>query len=165
MLNDRDWQFKCTPKEAIWSACSTFRRSQDAARYDGLTGCFDAGALALSARGVAGLVRKDGRRRLVLGLHARPPGIPTAPGAPSTETPPMPHDDRELFDPDPAALRRKRYSVRRSVAMSEYMLEQIKEIAAINRMKDGVIMRRALNAGLPLVREAELAQRGRRRGR
>lgn len=77
----------------------------------------------------------------------------------------MPHDNSELFDPDPAALRRKRYSIRRSVAMSEYMLEQVKEIAAINRMKDGVIMRKALNAGLPLVREAELAQRGRRRER
>ena len=77
----------------------------------------------------------------------------------------MQHDDSELFDPDPAAVRRKRYSIRRSVAISEYMLEQVKEIAAINGMKDGVIMRRALNAGLPLVREAELAQRDRRRRR
>ena len=77
----------------------------------------------------------------------------------------MPHDDRELFDRNPAALRRKRYSIRRSVAMSEYVLEQVKEVAAINRMKHGVIMHKALNAGLPLVREAELAQRDRRRGR
>ena len=77
----------------------------------------------------------------------------------------MQHDDSELFDPDLAAVRRKRYSVRRSVAMSEYMLEQVKEIAAINRMKDGVIMRKALNAGLPLVREAAIARRARRGGR
>ncbi len=76
----------------------------------------------------------------------------------------MQHED-ELLDPDPAAARRKRYSIRRSVAMSEYMLKQVKEIAAINRMKDGVIMRKALNAGLPLVREAELAQHDRRRRR
>ena len=75
----------------------------------------------------------------------------------------MKHDDSVLFDPDPAAVRRKRYSIRRSVAMSEYMLKQVKEVAAINRMKDGVIMRKALSAGLPLVREAELAKRDRRR--
>ena len=67
----------------------------------------------------------------------------------------------ELYDPDPAAVRRRRYSIRRSVAMSEYMLGQIREIAALNNMKPGIIMRKALNRGLPLVRDAELAERHR----
>ena len=40
---------------------------QDSARYDRLTGYFDAGALALAARGVDGLVRNDGRMRLIVG--------------------------------------------------------------------------------------------------
>ena len=40
---------------------------EDAARYDRLTGYFDAGALALAARGVEGLVRNDGRMRLIVG--------------------------------------------------------------------------------------------------
>ena len=40
---------------------------QDAARYDRLTGYFDAGALALAARGVEDLVRNDGRMRLIVG--------------------------------------------------------------------------------------------------
>ncbi len=40
---------------------------EDAARYDRLTGFFDAGALALAARGIEGLVRNGGRMRLVAG--------------------------------------------------------------------------------------------------
>ena len=74
----------------------------------------------------------------------------------------MSHDD-DLYDPDPSAVRRRRYSIRRSVAMSEYMFRQIREIAALNDLKPGIIMRKALNRGLPLVREAELAERDRQR--
>ena len=48
---------------------------EDAARYDRLTGYFDAGALALAARGVEGLVRNDGRMRLVVGCTLRAPEI------------------------------------------------------------------------------------------
>ena len=40
---------------------------QDAERYDRLTGYFDAGALALAARGGEGPVRNDGRMRLIVG--------------------------------------------------------------------------------------------------
>ena len=74
----------------------------------------------------------------------------------------MSHDNG-LYDPDPDAMRRRRYSIRRSVAMSEYMFRQIREIAALNDMKPGIIMRKALNRGLPLVRDTELAARDRQR--
>ena len=40
---------------------------QGAKRYDRLTGYFDAGALALAARGVEELGRNDGRMRLIVG--------------------------------------------------------------------------------------------------
>ena len=48
---------------------------QDAARYDRLTGYFNAGALALAARGVEGLVRNEGRMRLIVGCTLDPPEI------------------------------------------------------------------------------------------
>ncbi|MBU1409920.1 hypothetical protein KKC22_00245 [Myxococcota bacterium] len=40
---------------------------EDAVRYDRLTGYFDARALTLAVRGVEGLVRNDGRMRLIVG--------------------------------------------------------------------------------------------------
>ena len=71
------------------------------------------------------------------------------------------HNDN-LPESGPAGGRRKPYNVRRSVTMSRRMPEQVSKIAAINRMKDGVIVRKALSAGLPVVRKAELAERERR---
>lgn len=67
MLNDRDWQFKYTPEDGDLVQVFYIPALQDAARYDRLTGYFDAGALALAARGVEGLVRNDGRMRLIVG--------------------------------------------------------------------------------------------------
>ena len=67
MLNDRDWQFKYTPEDGDLVRVFYIPALMDAARYDRLTGYFDAGALALAARGVEGLVRNDGRMRLVVG--------------------------------------------------------------------------------------------------
>lgn len=67
MLNDRDWQFKYTPEDGDLVRVFYVPALQDAQRYDRLTGYFDAGALALAARGVEGLVRNDGRMRLVVG--------------------------------------------------------------------------------------------------
>jgi superfamily II DNA or RNA helicase len=67
VLNDRDWQFKYTPEDGDLIRVFYVPALQDAARYDRLTGYFDAGALALAARGVEGLVRNDGRMRLVVG--------------------------------------------------------------------------------------------------
>ena len=67
MLNDRDWKLKYTPEDGDLVRVFYVPALQDAARYDRLTGYFDAGALALAARGVEGLVRNDGRMRLVVG--------------------------------------------------------------------------------------------------
>ena len=48
---------------------------EDAERYDRLTGYFNASALALAARGIEGLVRNDGRMRLVVGCTLDQPEI------------------------------------------------------------------------------------------
>ena len=71
MLKDRDWQFKYTPEDGDLVRVFYVPALQDAAHYDRLTGYFDAGALALAARGVEGLVRNEGRMRLIVGctLH------------------------------------------------------------------------------------------------
>ena len=48
---------------------------EDAERYDRLTGYFNAGALALAARGIEGLVRNGGHMRLVVGCTLDPAEI------------------------------------------------------------------------------------------
>ena len=48
---------------------------EDAERYDRLTGYFNAGALALAARGIEGLVRNRGHMRLVVGCTLPPAEI------------------------------------------------------------------------------------------
>ena len=67
MLKSRDWKLKYTPEDGDLVQVFYVPALQDAARYDRLTGYFDAGALALAARGVEGLVRNDGRMRLIVG--------------------------------------------------------------------------------------------------
>ncbi len=67
MLADRDWKVKYTPEDGDLVRVFYVPALQDAKRYDRLTGYFDAGALALAARGVEGLVRNGGRMRLVVG--------------------------------------------------------------------------------------------------
>ncbi|MCY4661756.1 MAG: SNF2-related protein [Acidobacteria bacterium] len=67
MLKDRDWQFKYPPEDGDLVRVFYVPALQDAARYDRLTGYFDAGALALAARGVESLVRNEGRMRLIVG--------------------------------------------------------------------------------------------------
>ena len=67
MLKSRDWKLKYTPEDGDLVHVFYVPALQDAARYDRLTGYFDAGALALAARGVEGLVRNDGRMRLIVG--------------------------------------------------------------------------------------------------
>ena len=75
MLTDREWKLKYTPEDGDLVRVFYVPALQDAARYDRLTGYFDAGALALAARGVEGLVRNDGRMRLVVGCTLGPPEI------------------------------------------------------------------------------------------
>ena len=50
-----------------WSVCSMCPALETAVRYDRSTGYFSATALTLAARGIEGLVRNNGRMRLVVG--------------------------------------------------------------------------------------------------
>ena len=67
VLSDHTWQFKYTPEVGDLIRVFYIPALEDAQRYDRLTGYFNAGALALAARGIEGLVRNDGRMRLIVG--------------------------------------------------------------------------------------------------
>ena len=75
MLGDRNWRRKYTPDDGDLIKLFYVPALEDAERYDRLTGYFNAGALALAARGVEGLVRNGGRMRLVVGCTLAPPEI------------------------------------------------------------------------------------------
>lgn len=75
MLRDRDWRLKYTAEDADLVREFYVPALEDAERYDRLTGYFKAGALALAARGIEGLVRNGGRMRLVVGCTLEPPEI------------------------------------------------------------------------------------------
>ncbi|MXY68847.1 MAG: helicase [Acidobacteriia bacterium] len=67
MLRDRTWQLKYTPEDGDLIRVFYVPALEDAKRYDRLTGYFSAGALALAARGIEGLVHNKGKMRLVVG--------------------------------------------------------------------------------------------------
>ena len=67
MLCDHDWKLKYTPDDGDLVRLFYVPALRDAERYDRLTGYFNANALRLAARGIEGLVRNDGRMRLVVG--------------------------------------------------------------------------------------------------
>ena len=67
MLTDRTWKLKYTPDDGDLVRLFYEPALQDAVRYDRLTGYFSAGALALAARGIEGLVGNGGHMRLVVG--------------------------------------------------------------------------------------------------
>ena len=67
MLRDRSWKLKYTPDDGDLVDLFYVPALEDAERYDRITGYFTAGALALAARGIEGLVRNDGRMRLIVG--------------------------------------------------------------------------------------------------
>ena len=75
MLTDRTWKLKYTPDDGDLVRLFYVPALQDAVRYDRLTGYFSAGALALAARGIEGLVRNDGHLRLVVGCTLEAPEI------------------------------------------------------------------------------------------
>ena len=75
MLTDHAWKLKYTPEDGNLVHAFYVPALQDAARYDRLTGYFNAGALALAARGVEGLVRNEGRMRLIVGCTLDPPEV------------------------------------------------------------------------------------------
>ncbi len=67
MLRDRNWRIRYTPDDGDLVRLFYVPALQDAVRYHRLTGYFNAGALALAARGIEGLVRNDGHMRLLVG--------------------------------------------------------------------------------------------------
>ena len=67
MLRDRTWQLRYTPDDGDLVRLFYVPALQDAQRYHRLTGYFNAGALALAARGIEGLVRNNGRMKLLVG--------------------------------------------------------------------------------------------------
>ena len=67
MLRDRNWCLRYTPDDGDLVRLFYVPALQDAVRYHRLTGYFNAGALALAARGIEGLVRNDGHMRLLVG--------------------------------------------------------------------------------------------------
>ena len=75
MLRDRAWQLKYTPDDGDLVTLFYVPALEDAERYDRLTGYFNAGALSLAARGIEGLVRNEGRMRLVVGCTLNAPEI------------------------------------------------------------------------------------------
>ena len=75
MLNDRTWRLKYTSDDGDLIQLFYVPALEHAERYDRLTGYFNAGALALAARGIEGLVRNGGRMRLVVGCTLDAPEI------------------------------------------------------------------------------------------
>ena len=75
MLRSRAWKRKYTLEDGDLIGLFYVPALQSARRYDRLTGFFNAGALALAARGVEGLARNGGRMRLVTGCTLTQPEI------------------------------------------------------------------------------------------
>ena len=75
MLAEHAWKLKYTPEDGDLVKLFYLPALEDAERYDRLTGYFEAGALALAARGIEGLVRNGGRMRLIVGCTLAEPEI------------------------------------------------------------------------------------------
>ena len=75
MLRERTWRLKYTAEHGDLVRLFYVPALEDAERYDRLTGYFNAGALALAARGIEGLVRNGGHMRLVVGCTLGSPEI------------------------------------------------------------------------------------------
>ena len=68
-----------------------------------------------------------------------------------------------LHDPDPAVDKRSCYTVRRSVALSAYWYERVRQVATSTNLKPGVILRNAIKLGLvQLEKQARPGEKGTR---
>lgn len=72
LLADRDWPAAYTPEAGDLVARFWQPALSSAVRYDRATGYFSARALSLAARGLEGLVRNEGRMRLLVGCTLAP---------------------------------------------------------------------------------------------
>ncbi len=75
ILCDKQWKLKYTPDDGDLVAQFYVPALECATRYDRLTGYFRARALALAARGIEGLVRNNGRMRMLVGCTLAEPEI------------------------------------------------------------------------------------------
>lgn len=67
LLSDHTWKTKYTPDDGDLVQLFYVPALEAAVRYDRTTGYFSASALAIAARGLEGLIRNDGRMRLIVG--------------------------------------------------------------------------------------------------
>ena len=104
MLAARTWQRKHTPDDGDLVRLFYVPALEDAKRYDRLTGYFNAGALALAARGIEGLVRNSGHMRLVVGCTLPPDEIEAIEKGEKLRDRVERHlQERSLAPPDPSA--------------------------------------------------------------
>ena len=104
MLADGTWKRKYTPDDGDLVRRFYVPALEDAERYDRLTGYFNAGALALAARGIEGLVRNGGHMRLVVGCTLPPAEIEAIEkGAKLRDRVERHLIERALAPPDPSA--------------------------------------------------------------
>lgn len=72
LLAERDWPAACTPEAGDLVRLFWVPALACAVRYDRATGYFSARALTLAARGLEGLLRNEGRMRLLVGCTLEP---------------------------------------------------------------------------------------------
>ncbi len=75
LLTDREWKTKYTPEDGDLVALFYVPALDCAVRYERTTGYFSASALAVAARGIEGLIRNDGRMRLIVGCTLDAPEV------------------------------------------------------------------------------------------
>ncbi|GAB6058226.1 SNF2-related protein [Desulfonatronum parangueonense] len=75
LLPDITWQLKYTPDDGDLLRRFYIPALECAVRYDRSTGYFSAGALSAASRGVEGLVRNQGRMRLIVGCTLDEPEV------------------------------------------------------------------------------------------
>ncbi|NCC26725.1 MAG: helicase [Gammaproteobacteria bacterium] len=75
LLPARNWLTKYSPESGDLVADFYIPALECAVRYDRSTGYFSAYALALAARGIEGLVRNQGRMRIVVGCTLKPQDV------------------------------------------------------------------------------------------
>ena len=104
MLADGNWRRKYTPDDGDLVRLFYVPALEDAQSYDRLTGYFNAGALALAARGIEGLVRNGGHMRLVVGCTLPPDEIEAIEKGEKLRDRVERHlQERSLAPPDPSA--------------------------------------------------------------
>ncbi len=75
ILSDHAWKLKYTPDDGDLVTQFYVPALECAVRYDRLTGYFRARALTLAARGIEGLIRNNGRMRLLVGCTLDQPEV------------------------------------------------------------------------------------------